>query len=322
MKPIWYGTRRSLLAGCAGCFSAGCNRGRKRVVGVVPQGRTHLFWQTVQAGARTAAREHGVEVLWNAPQTEVDYNGQLQIVDAMINRRVDALAFSPIDRKAMVAAVDRAMNSRIPVVIFDSGLDGENWVSWVATDNHAGGEMAAERMGKILNGKGKVAITASQPGAASSVAREEGFAAKIRADFPDIEIVDKRYGMADYAKSMAVTENMLTAHPDLDGLFASNETSSVGAMQALKARASRARLVGFDWSPNLLEELRAGRVDSLVVQDPFKIGYESVVAAIRAAEGQPVQKIRKLPARLIRKEDLDRPDVKALLTTDLKKYLE
>jgi ribose transport system substrate-binding protein len=154
------------------------------------------------------------------------------------------------------------------------------------------------------------------------MAREQGFEEAIKEKFPGIQIVDKRFGMADFAKSLAVAENMLTAFPDAAGMFASNESSAVGAAQAVKARQWKGKLVGFDWSPTLLEDLRAGTVDSLVVQHPFKMGAESVRAALDKLNGKTVAKDNPLPPRLVLKGDLDKPDVQAQLNPDLKKYLE
>lgn len=164
-------------------------------------------------------------------------------------------------------------------------------------------------------------MVAVQPGAASTMAREQGFEDRVKEKFPQIQIVDKRYGMADFAKSLAVAENMLTAHPDAAGLFASNESSAVGAAQALRARKTGVKMVGFDWSQPLLDELKSGLIDSLVIQHPFKMGYESVRAAVAKLDGKPVEKINNLAPRLITKDDLEKPDVKEQLNPDLKKYL-
>lgn len=304
-------------------FGDGCNRSENKIIGVVPKGRAHLFWQSVHAGAVKAAREAEVEVTWNGPPTETDYNVQLQIVDSMINRRVDAIVLAPIDRKVLVSVVERASAQGIPVVIFDSPIDTENFVAQVATNNYAAGEMAAERMGEILKGKGEVVMVAVQPGAASTMDREKGFEDTIQKKFPGIRIIDKRYGMADFAKSLAVTENMLTAHPGLDGLFASNESSAVGAAQALKGRpGTKVKMVGFDWSPTLLEDVKAGVIDSLVVQDPFRMGYDSVKAALEKLNGGTPGKIQDLPPRLVTRENLNDPDIQQQLNPDLKKYLD
>ncbi|MEO7143007.1 MAG: substrate-binding domain-containing protein, partial [Bryobacteraceae bacterium] len=190
------------------------------------------------------------------------------------------------------------------------------------TDNYRAGEMAGERMGKILNGKGKVGIVASQPGAASSTAREKGFEDTIGKQFPGIQIVEKQFGMADFPLSLAKAENILAAHPDLSGLFASNESSTVGSALALKERRSKVKLVGFDWSPALRTDLETGVIDSLMVQNPFEMGYKSVKTAVAKLNGQAVQKIQNLPARLVDRENMHNPDVEAQLNPDLKTYLE
>lgn len=318
MKSVWAPV--CLLAALAGL--AACKHDTRKQIAVIPKGNAHLYWQSVHAGAVKAARETGVEVVWDGPAIETDYAGQLKIVDTMINRRIDAIALAPIDKTAMVSVVERAARQKIPVIIFDSGVDTDQFISQVATDNYHAGEIAAERMGKILNGKGKVAMVAVQPGAASTMLREQGFEDVLKKRFPGLQLVDKQFGMADFALSLAKAENILTAHPDLDGLFASNESSTVGAAQAVKERRSKVKLVGFDWSPTLLDDLDAGVIDSLVVQNPFEMGYQSVMAAVAKFHGRPVKKIQNLAPRLIDRENLHAPDVDAQLHPDLKKYLE
>lgn len=310
----------AVLAACI-LVTPACNRDTKKTIGVVPKGRAHIFWQSVHAGAAKAAQETGVEIIWNGPATETDFNGQLQIVDAMINRRVDAIVLAPIDRKAMVSVVERASREKIPVIIFDSPVDSDKFVSQVATDNYEAGSVAADRMGELLKGKGKVAMVKVQAGAASTMAREQGFKDTVAKKYPGIQIVDERYGEADFAKSLRAAENMLTAHPDLDGMFASNESSTVGASQALKGRGSKVKLVGFDAGPTLEADLRAGIIDSLVVQHPFRMGYESVISAVKTLKGEKVEKINNLAPRLVVREDLSKPEVQAQLNPDIKKYL-
>ena len=310
------------LVGAWWLVVSGCGRQSKKVIGLIPQGRSHLFWQSIHAGGVAAARETGVEVAWNAPTSETDYSGQLQVMEAMINRRVDAIAVSPIDKKIMVGVVERAAREGIPVIIYDTAIDTEHYVCRVGTDNYAGGQLAAERMGQILEGKGKVLMVKCMPGSGSTLLREQGFEDTLAKKYPGIRIVDWRFGMSDFAKSLAVAENMLTAHPDADGMFASNETGSVGAAQALRGRQSKVKLVGFDWSPTLLEDLKTGAIDSLVVQHPFKMGYEAVMAAVRKLRGETVPRLHNLPPRLITRENLFDPDVQQQLNPDLKRYLE
>ena len=315
--------RFCLLAALAlALASLACNRDTRKRIAVIPKGQAHLFWQSVHAGAVAAARENNVDVLWNGPASETDFTGQLQIVDSMITQHVDAICLAPIDKTAMVSVVDRATREKIPVVIFDSPVDTQTFVAQVATDNYRAGAMAAQRMGKILNGKGKIAEVAVEPGSASTMAREQGFEDGIKKDFPGIQLVDKRYGWADRAKSLNVAENMLTAHDDLVAMFASNESSAVGAAQAIKGRNAKVKLVGFDWSPGLLDDLKSGLLDSLVVQDPFRMGHDAVIAAVEKLKGATPQKIQNLPPRVVTKEMLDDPDVQKQLHPDLDKYLQ
>ncbi len=313
--------KRSLVLFVLLACAAGCNRNHGKTIGVIPKGRAHLFWQSVHAGAAKAAKEANVEIVWNGPAMETDYAGQLEIVESMINRRVDAIVLAPIDRRAIAGVVDRAAAAKIPVIIFDSGVDSVNYTSEVATDNYKAGQVAAERLATILGGAGKVAMVKVQPGAASTEARERGFADVMAAKYPKIEIVDQRFGMADFAKSLAVAENMLTAHPDLDGMFSSNESSTVGAAQALHARPGKVKLVGFDSSPALLDDLKKGAIDSLVIQDPFGMGYLSTSSAVRALKGEAVPKSQPIEPRLVTREKLNDPAIQAQLNPDLKKYL-
>jgi ribose transport system substrate-binding protein len=303
-------------------LAAGCNRDHRKKIAVIPKGNAHLFWQSVHAGAIAAGRDAGVDIIWDGPASESDYSGQLKVVDAMINRRVDAIAVAPIDSKAMVGVVERAAREGIPVIIFDSGIDTDQFVAQVATDNYHAGEIAAERMADILKGKGKVAIVAVMPGAGSTTAREKGFEDTIKNKYPAIQILDKQYGMAEVATSLTKAENLLTGHPDLDGLFASNESSAVGSAQALRDRKGKVKLVGFDSSPTLLEDLKSGIIDSLVVQDPFRMGQSAVQLAVDKISGKTVTKMNNLAPKLITLENLNTPEVQSQLNPDLKKYLE
>jgi len=151
--------------------------------------------------------------------------------------------------------------------------------------------------------------------------REDGFEQRVAKVYPNIKIVDSRYGMADFAKSLAVTENMLTAHPNLEAIFASNESSTVGAVRALMQRKSEVKLVGFDSSEALIENLKSGAIDSLVIQDPFRIGYESVKAAVENLDGKAVKKLNALPPVLVDLANLSKPEIQAQLFPDLKTYL-
>jgi len=298
-----------------------CNRQHVTTIAVIPKASADIFWQSVHAGAVKAAREHNIKIVWDGPPNETDIATGMQIVETMINRHVDAIALAPSDRSAFKIVIDRAAAAGIPVIIYDSAIDTNNYFSFVATDNALGGKMGADRLGEILHGKGKIVLVKTTPGGASTTAREDGFRAEIEKRFPQIKILDERFGMASIAQSITVTENMLTAHPDLDGIFCSNESGTEGAAQALKARHSKLKLVGFDSSPMLLTELQAGWIDSLVIQNPFRMGEMAVLQAIKAIHKQPADKDIFLPPHVVNLANLNDPEIKAQLHPDLQKYL-
>lgn len=298
-----------------------CNRKHITTIAVIPKASADLFWQSVHAGAVKGGLDNHIRIVWDGPPNETDIATGMQIVETMINRRVDAIALAPSDRSAFKIVVDRAAAAGIPVVIYDSAIDTDKYYSFVATDNYLGGQLGADRLGKILNGKGKIVMVKTTPGGASTTAREDGFRSELQHKFPQIQILDERFGMASISQSITVTENMLTAHPELDGIFCSNESASEGAAQALQARHSRLKVVGFDSSPTLINELKAGWIDSLVIQNPFRMGEIAVDQAAKAIRGESGEKKLFLPPRIVNLANLNDPAIQTQLHPDLEKYL-
>src|SRR6266851_6536845 len=303
--------RRAAALLLAGLLLTACQGSKKKVIAVVPKGTSHLFWQSVQAGAIAAGRDLGVDVLWNGPSQETEYSRQIQIVDSMVARHVDGLAVAATDKTALSQPIERAARAGIPVTVFDSGVDTSDYLTFVATNNYEGGQLAARKLAELAHGKGKVALLMNAPGSASTMEREKGFEDAMAKEFPEIKIVSRQFGMSDRAKARDAAENMLTAHTDLAGMFASAEPSSVGASLAIKAMnlADKVSLVAFDSTEGLVEELKSGVIDALVVQDPFKMGYEAVKTQVDALNGNKPPKQMDLHARVIAKADLDKPDV-------------
>ena len=303
-------------------FSA-CRANKTKRIAVVPKANSHEFWISVHAGVAAAAQKFGVEVVWNGPAQETEYDRQMQIVDSMIAQHVDGLAVAATERKALNRSLDRAAELGIPVTVFDSGVDSDNYMSFVATNNYQGGQMAARQLAGLIGGQGKVAMVMNIPGSVSTVDRERGFEDVIKAEFPKIEIVARQFSMSDRSKGMAAAENILTAHADLAGIFASSEPSSTGSALALKSRglSGKVKCVGFDASDSLIEDLKGGTLDALVVQYPFKMGFESVTTLVDKLNGTTPPKRIDLPARVVTKADLDKPEIHELLYPDVKKYL-
>jgi len=308
-----------LLIVASALLALSCNRsgggGKRPVIAVIPKGVSHFFWQTVHAGAEAAGKELNVEVVWKGPAAETNYSEQINIVEDAINRRVDGIVLAPSHGESLVPVVEKAGREGIPVTIFDSGIKTENYVSYVSTDNYQGGVTAAERMGEKLGGKGKVAILGVKAGSVSTDERENGFKETIQKKFPGIQIVAFQYGEADFAKSLDKATDILTATPDLNGIFASNESSAVGAVQAIKQKslAGKVLLVGFDSSEKLVNDLKEGALDSLVLQNPFKMGYEGVKTIVAKLGGQAPPRRIDTGVKLLTKDNLNTPEMQQLI---------
>jgi ribose transport system substrate-binding protein len=301
-----------------------CHGTHRKTIAVVPKATSHLFWVSVQAGAMAAGQKLDVDVLWNGPPTETDYARQVQIVDSMIARQVDGLAVAAQDRTTLNGALDRAAASHIPVTVFDSGVDSTNYLTFLATNNFQAGQMAARKLASLLNGKGKIAMLMHAPGSKSTMDREAGFEDALGKEFPGIHIVARQFSMSDRAKAVSATENFLTAQSDLNGIFTSAEPGSVGAALALKSRgmAGKVKLVAFDASEELVEDLKDASIDALVAQDPFRMGYEAVKTLVDKLHGTNPPKVIDLSAVVVTKGDLEKPEIKALLFPDVKRYLK
>jgi ribose transport system substrate-binding protein len=311
----------ALAAACGGAGSAP----HRVSIAVIPKGTSHVFWQSVHAGARRAANELDVDITWRGPLREDDRDSQVGEVENAVARHVSGIALAPLDESALVAPVASAGRSGVPVVIFDSGLKGDGFISFVATDNDKGGELAGEHLAKALGGRGKVILLRYAEGHDSTTRREEGFLRGVRAH-PDIEILSSnQYAGADveggYKRAEALLSRFKATDGSLavDGIFAPNESSAFAVMRVLKDNgwAGRVKFVGFDVSDGLLAGLRDGAIEALVVQDPVRMGYLSVVTLVQHLRGQKVEPRIDTGVHLVTREMLDRPEVQQLVHPDL-----
>ena len=289
--------------------------GGQRQIAVIPKGITHIFWESIRRGAEKAGEEAGVKIFWNGPEREGNREMQIQIIEDFITQKVSGFVLAPIDNKALVPSVEKIYAKNIPCVIIDSGIDTDKYVSFIATDNYKGGVIAAWRMGKILRGRGKIVVVKYAPGSASTMKREDGFIDTIKKEFPEIEIVDSKYGMDTVETALQAAEDLLTKNAELDGLFACNESTSVGALRALQSqgRAGKMKMIGFDAGGLLIEGVKTGVVDSLVVQNPYKMGYEGVQTLIASLDGKEVERRVDTGVTLVTKDNLETPEIQALV---------
>jgi ribose transport system substrate-binding protein len=314
----------ALIAGCGGQQSGGKSgngvkeaapdAGGKLEIAVIPKSLSHQFWLTVRAGAEAKGEEAGADILWQGTSKETEVARQINIVQDMINRKVDALVLAACDENALIQTVEQALGAGIPVITIDSGVKSDKPFSFVATDNIAGAEAAADKLADLIGGAGKVGLIPFVPGAATSELREEGFREGIK-KYPDIELAAVRYSQSDVAEGMNVTQDMLTSHPDLKGIFAANESGAIGAAQAIKAagKSGRIKLVAFDASEEQVNALKEGVIQALIVQNPFNMGYLGVQAALDAIAGKEVEKRIDTGVTVVTAGNINEPEIQKIL---------
>ena len=328
------------LAAAAACGDAGSKKssdagaaktsGKSITIAVIPKGTTHEFWKSIHAGAVQAAQEltaagDSVRIIWKGPLREDDREQQVQVVEGFTSQGVSGIVLAPLDNRALVRPVEEAKSAGVPTVIIDSGLESDQIVSFVATDNHKGGVLLADRMGELLKGKGKVLVLRYQEGSNSTEERERGFLEQLKAKYPGITIVSSdQYAGATRETAKRAAENLLNRFgSDLDGVFTANESSTVGMLLALQdiKKAGKIKFVGFDASQTLLDALRAHQLDGVAAQNPMKMGYLGVKTMVAHLHNQPVDKRIDTGVSLVTPETLDLPATKELTNPPIDRYL-
>ena len=310
-------------------LSFGCDKGdgggggaggksEQPTIAVIPKGTSHVFWKSVEAGAKRAGQELGANIIWKGPVTENDAAQQIGLVEQFTQEGVGGIVVAPLDANQLRRPVQQAMGKKVPVVIFDSALNGEvgkDFVSFVATDNRKGGTLAGEELARLLGGKGKVVLLRYAVGSASTEEREAGFL-EVMNKHPDIQLIEKdRYGGATVGEAQRTAENLLDKLKEADGIFCPNESSTQGMLNVLKANglAGQKKFVGFDTAPSLLTALEAGHIDALVAQNPTKMGYEAVKAMYAHIKGEKAPPTVDTGCALVTKANLDTPEIRELL---------
>jgi len=321
------------LISFVGCTkpSGPASSGKKLTIAVIPKGTTHEFWKSIHAGSNKAADEltsqgTQVEVIWKGPLREDDREQQIQVVEGFTTQGVNGIVLAPLDDRALVRPVEDAKRATVPTVIIDSGLQTDSIVSFVATDNRKGGSLAADRLGELLNGKGKVLLLRYAEGSASTTEREEGFLTEIKAKFPGIELVSTdQYAGATRDTAKRASENLLNRFgEDIQGIFTPNESSTAGMLLALQDinKAGKVSFVGFDASQSFIDAMHAGQLHGIIVQNPFNMGYLGVRTMVDHLQGKNVEKKIDTGVMLVTKENLETPEVKTLLHPPLDQYLK
>lgn len=320
----------AISALAAGLLALGCGEsdspegGRKtseRRFAVIPKGLTHEHWKAVEAGAKKAAAEAGnVEIIYKSAPKEDDTQLQINLVESLVSSGVDGIILAPLSDRALVRPVQLAVQAKIPVIIFDSALAGEvgkDFVCYVGTDNYKAGVLGGRRLGQVMQGRGTVLLLRYAESSASTRDREQGFLDALKKDYAGILVIDPpQYAGAEVNSAKKAAENMITAHlGKFDGVFCPNETSAAGMLIALEDRqlAGKVRFVGFDANPRVIAGLRDGKVDGVVLQDPFEMGYQSVRQMLDHLAGKPVPPSTDTGAAVATPENVDSPEIHRLL---------
>jgi ribose transport system substrate-binding protein len=257
--------------------------------------------------------------VWDGVSQETDVNGQYDLLRTFITEGVDGLVYAATDAKVLAQVTQDALDNGITVVNIDSGTDPQpKEVPVMATDNVSAAEnvpkLLSEELAKQGKDGGNIAFIPFQPGTGTNDQRKEGFNTGLK-DYPNLKVVAEQSSQSDYVQGLQVTENILTANPNLDGIFAANEPGVLGAAEGLRrpGEAGKIVLVGWDGSPLEEQELREGVISALVVQNPFQMGYEGVEAAVKKIRENAEIEGKNTSVTLVTNDNVDDPKVQAVL---------
>jgi ribose transport system substrate-binding protein len=319
-----------LLLSAAPCFVRAADKGY--TIAVVPKGTTHEFWKSINAGAVKAEREltaqgTKVDIIWKGPLREDDRDQQIQVVENFMTRHVSAIVLAPLDYQALVRPVQNAIKAGVPVVVMDSDLKSDQYVSFVATDNYKGGQLAGEHMGKLLGGKGNVILLRYAVGSASTEARESGFLDVLKSKYPDIKVISSdQHAGATRELAYQASQNLLNRFGrEVNGIFCPCEPPTIAMTKALRdlgLAGGKVKMVGFDAGSQSVLDMKNGDVQGLVVQNPMLMGYLGVISAVKHLRGEKVEKRIDTGVVLVTPENMNQPEVKDLLYPPLDKYLK
>jgi ribose transport system substrate-binding protein len=301
-------------------------------IAVIPKGTTHEFWKSINAGAIKAQRELAgqgtkTEIIWKGPLREDDRDMQIQVVENFMTRHVSGMVLAPLDYQALVKPVHNAILAKVPVVIMDSDLKSDEYVSFVATDNYKGGQLAGEQMGKLLGGKGNVILLRYAVGSASTEARESGFLDALHKSYPGIKIISSdQHAGATRELAYQTSQNLLNRFGrEVNGIFCPCEPPTIAMTKALRdlgKAGGKVKMIGFDAGSQSVLDLKNGDVQALVVQNPMLMGYLGVMTLVKHLHGEKVEKRIDTGVALVTPDNMNQPEIQELLHPPLDKYLK
>ena len=286
---------------------------------IIVKDTTSFFWQIVLAGARKAGKELGISVPELGAQSESDINGQISILENAVSSRPAAIVIAPTQFTALGKPIDEAAK-KVKIIGIDSAADSKAFTSFLTTDNVQGGRIAADGLAAAITARygkaeGEVALITSLPGVGSLDQRSKGFKEQIAAKYPGLRLVADKVADGQATTALNIMTDLITANPDLRGVFASNLIMAQGAGQAIaeNRKADTIKLIGFDSDEKLVEFLKDGTIAGLVVQDPYRMGYDGIKTALAVSKGEKVETFVDTGANLITKANMNGEKQQALL---------
>lgn len=281
---------------------------------VISKGFQHQFWQAVKKGAEDKAKELGVQITFEGPESESQVDKQIEMLQAALDKKPTALCFAALDSKAAIPLLQKAKDANIPVVGFDSGVDSDIPVTTVATDNIKAAGEAAKRMAQMIGDSGEVALVVHDQTSRTGIDRRDGFVNEMK-NHPNIKIVDIQYGGGDQLKSTDLAKAIIQAHPDLKGLFGANEGSIIGVLNAVKElkKEGKITVIGYDSGQQQQDAIRSGVEAGAITQDPINIGARCVESAVKAVKGESLPKTIDTGFHWYDKSNIDNAEIQAVL---------
>lgn len=310
------GAPATSTASTASTASAGGTKANKDIyIAMFPKGYVGDVWKAVERGANDAAAKYGVKLTVEAPQSETDVDGQNNLIENAINKGADVIAIAPLDDKGSVPVIERAAQAGIKVIAYNSTLDSDIPLTQILTDNKKIGDMAGEALAKAMGGKGKYAIVGSNE--AVAIARERCDYTKdyIDAHYPDMKCITIQYTLGDLNRALGVTSDIITANPDITGIYSNNETTSIAVATVLQEKhlGGKIKHVGFDATKQTAVFLKDGTTQALVGQRTYDMGYITVEKAIAAYKGEKLDPTYDVPIALVTSENIETDDIKMII---------
>ncbi len=280
----------------------------------IPKSTDSSFWLAIKRGAEKAGAELGYEVLYVGTQDQTQIAGQINLVNDMVTRRIDGILIAATDAKALSDPVTKAIEAGVPVITVDSGIDPDTSLAYIATDNIGAARAAAKHLAGLIGGKGKVGDIGITAGSQTGYERENGFVEEMK-NYPDIEVLPVQYSECKPAKALNIATDMHTGNPDLVGFYGACDGAGTGAGQLSKQRELDLRIVAFDSSAEEFELFKEGYIDALVLQDPFKMGYDGVYTLDKIIKGETIEpRVVAIPAAVVTLENMNEPAIQKLLS--------